>query len=106
MNYDQLDPGIRETVRLLQNAGFDTTDSGDGVTKSHVDGCTMPFAHVAAVVTVEALISDAERMQAVLGSGWHVEASYSTEDRQALLLAVSNAGKAAVRAGGVPDRKK
>lgn len=32
-NYESLDPGIRETVRWLNARGFETTDSGDGVTK-------------------------------------------------------------------------
>jgi hypothetical protein len=33
MNYSELDPGIRETVRRLNDLGFETTDSGDGETK-------------------------------------------------------------------------
>jgi hypothetical protein len=33
VKYSALDPGIREVVRLLRGWGFDTTDSGDGVTK-------------------------------------------------------------------------
>lgn len=32
-NYEQLDPGIRKTVRVLRNLGYKTTDSGDGVSK-------------------------------------------------------------------------
>lgn len=31
--YEELDPGVRETVRRLRAAGFRTTDSGDGVSK-------------------------------------------------------------------------
>lgn len=30
LDYDQLDAGVRETVRLLRLAGFETVDSGDG----------------------------------------------------------------------------
>lgn len=33
VGYGGLDPGIRETVRTLREAGFDTTDSGDGESK-------------------------------------------------------------------------
>lgn len=33
IDYDDLDSGIRETVRWLRGAGFDTRDSGDGVSK-------------------------------------------------------------------------
>lgn len=31
IDYDQLAPGIRETVRWLAGCGFDPCDSGDGV---------------------------------------------------------------------------
>lgn len=42
-NYDQLDPGIRETVRRLHSWGFVTTDSGDGITKATTEcaRCTL-----------------------------------------------------------------
>lgn len=33
IDYDALDPGIREAVRWLRGLGYWTTDSGDGVTK-------------------------------------------------------------------------
>jgi hypothetical protein len=33
IDYDALDPGIRDTVRRLNILGFETTDSGDGVSK-------------------------------------------------------------------------
>lgn len=33
VNYNELDPGVRETVRRLNDWGFETTDSGDGITK-------------------------------------------------------------------------
>lgn len=33
IDYEALDPGIRRTVRWLRSLGFETTDSGDGVTK-------------------------------------------------------------------------
>jgi hypothetical protein len=39
MNYNKLDPGIRNVVRLLHYWGYKTTDSGDGVTK-------LDFPHV------------------------------------------------------------
>jgi len=32
-DYEQLDPGIRAAVRYLRERAYDTTDSGDGVTK-------------------------------------------------------------------------
>lgn len=33
LNYDELDPGIRRTVRWLRSLGYETCDSGDGKTK-------------------------------------------------------------------------
>lgn len=33
LNYDELDPGIRRTVRWLRSLGYDACDSGDGKTK-------------------------------------------------------------------------
>jgi hypothetical protein len=33
VKYEDLDPGIRETVRRLRDWGLNTSDSGDGVTK-------------------------------------------------------------------------
>lgn len=33
IDYDAIDPGVRETVRRLNALGFETTDSGDGVSK-------------------------------------------------------------------------
>ncbi len=73
LDYDKLDPGIRETVRWLRGLGFNTTDSGDGVSKrpgdcvcqphmshtnqpcvacveSGVYDCWLPYANVAMVV--------------------------------------------------------
>lgn len=43
IDYDQLDPGIRQCVRMLRQAGYETCDSGDGETKGD-NG--LPFGHV------------------------------------------------------------
>lgn len=89
-NYDELDPGIREVVRALNDAGFDTSDSGDGVSKPadwYESGCAIPFPHVVMATSVASMVEDAKRAAAVLGSGWTVEASYSTRDDHALLFA-------------------
>lgn len=100
-NYDELDPGIRHVVRLLRSYGFETTDSGDGVSKRTAlddldpfdrevwlitDG-VLPFPHVAASTDVREMVSEAERMAEVLGEPWVVEASYSTASRSAILFA-------------------
>lgn len=45
LNYAALDPGIRETVRWLNDLGYTTSDSGDGVSKPHV-ARVFDFPHV------------------------------------------------------------
>lgn len=85
-DYEALDSGIRETVRLLRNEGFETTDSGDGVSKPQ-DERVYPMPHVAAVTSPDIMVLQAERMVRVLGANWWVEATYSTRDRRAILFA-------------------
>lgn len=49
LDYDQLDPGIRETVRLIRSWGYETSDSGDGRSKEGVrtDPDILECPHVA-----------------------------------------------------------
>lgn len=63
INYDELDPGIRETVRWLRSLEFETTDSGDGVTKG-ADGWETP--HVYMQTDSRHLLSDAHRLLFIL----------------------------------------
>lgn len=94
LNVDELDPGIRDIVILLRANGFDTTDSGDGVSKPanwYESGCAMPVPNVAATVRHWEMIEEAERMVAILGDGWTVQASYSTHDKSCILLATKDA---------------
>lgn len=87
-DYGQLDPGIRDTVRLLREADFETTDSGDGRTKP-VEERTMPGRHVVAVLSAcEPTKLSADRMAALLGPGWFVQATYSPDDGQVVLVAM------------------
>lgn len=85
-----LDPGIRAVVLRVREAGFITTDSGDGVSKPadwYYSGDAIPFPHVVAATTPETMVEDAERLAEVLGPGWNVEAQYQTSMRQAHLFA-------------------
>ena len=45
IDYMDLDPGVRRLVRIIRNAGFNTTDSGDGVSKGE-DGEPYPHVHI------------------------------------------------------------
>lgn len=90
--YEELDPGIRDIVRRVNQAGFETTDSGDGVSKPQEwfdSGEALPFPHVVAVTTPATMVKDAHLLNDVLGPGWLVEASYCTLRQRAHLFARS-----------------
>lgn len=95
IDYEALDPGVREQVRALRDAGFDTTDSGDGVSKftgDHPDrGCAMPVPNIAARTRLTSMVTDAHLMVDILGPDWVVQASYTTDDRSVVLLATKDA---------------
>lgn len=97
INYDELDPGIREVVRWLRYLGFDTTDSGDGVTKVGEMACAIAEPHVFMVVNDFELLDDADTLHtecSQLGlpafdpntmKGFKIEATYDPADASAIL---------------------
>lgn len=91
-SYEDLDPGIRETVKWLQANNFNTTDSGDGKSKFE-PGNEMDFAlafpHVAMIVGVNDLIAEADRLVLLLESvGLDLEASVEVEGQEMPLITV------------------
>ena len=85
VDYDELNPGIRETVRWLRSLGFETIDSGDGET--HEYECDRDGAYVCILCRSSALAKEARRlMRALLDRGimvgpvyegtTHIQASY------------------------------
>lgn len=84
-----LDPGVRSLVIALRNKGYETTDSGDGVTKPP-DQRVLDVPHVFIRVRGSRdLIDDARTLHRWLarwGDRWIVEANYSTADGIALLI--------------------
>jgi hypothetical protein len=90
VDFDTLDPGIRGTVRWLQENGFHTTDSGDGASKSDLiaTGDALDFPHVFMTCAPEVLVSEARRLYAMLGSFGTVEATYSPNDGIAVLALI------------------
>jgi hypothetical protein len=67
IDYASLNPGIREVVSLLREHGFDTTDSGDGVTNIAADmEGAIPVPHVHCMVSVDRIVLEALRMMQVL----------------------------------------
>lgn len=67
LDYDKLDPGIRETVRWLRSLGFETVDSGDGVTKS-CDECSLEYPNVAIICDPIDIIHESERLYTALAA--------------------------------------
>lgn len=66
--YDELDPGIRETVRWLFERGFDPTDSGDG-SKAATMGCAESEPNVYMLVKdPHQLIHETDRLGRLLTS--------------------------------------
>jgi hypothetical protein len=71
--YSELDPGIRETVRRLNDLGFETTDSGDGVSKPDME-CAQSVPNVAITCKGKDMCVIADRlMREVTRGGFSVE---------------------------------
>jgi len=92
INYKALDPGVQGLVRLLRSNGFETTDSGDGVSKCE-HGRVLDILHVFMVVAPEKLISQAHYLHEKLdifekcaSCELIVEASYRPEDGMGILM--------------------
>lgn len=98
VNYDELDPGVRNLVRWLRSRGFFTVDSGDGSKVGEQDGAR-PEAHVVMLVPPEAISHYADHLRRLLfqehevlvtplapePGGIHVAATYDPCDKQAIL---------------------
>lgn len=80
--YDEIDPGIRETVRWLYESGFEPCDSGDGVSKftglvedPHDPGMFLRVPNVMMAVSPDKLVSEADRLCGMLaGRGIVIDA--------------------------------
>ena len=65
VDYEKLNPGIRRTVKWLNDHGFLTSDSGDG--KTHEFECDRDHAYVVILVpTPEELVAQTQRLVALL----------------------------------------
>lgn len=110
LNYDDLDPGIRSTVRWLRGHGYDTCDSGDGRTKFEAAAArgepidpddnecgVTPHPHVAIQVHPDRLVEEADRLCGLLRDagikvgpldfhdGPSIQATYDAGDGYALI---------------------
>ena len=61
---ETLNPGIRHTVQTLRKWGFDTRDSGDGVTREF--DCDLPHPYVHIVTAPSMVVSETDRLVGLL----------------------------------------
>lgn len=81
-DYTSLDPGIRQVVRWLRAAGFNTHDSGDGVTKADwiAKGTAMEVPHVFVRTTPGTMVSDAsDLLRLVRAAGIAVQSAFAAD---------------------------
>lgn len=82
LNYEELDPGIRELVRWLRSLGFDTCDSGDGESKPQ-ERRFLDFQHVFIIVKEpQNLIEECLRLQTMLKRDHGIELKPSGPDEE------------------------
>ena len=82
-------PGIRKTVLFLQRHGFNTTDSGDGVSNEGM-GCELDHPNVFMLCPPDKLLTESHRLLELLArqgvrctpdpDGPHIEVSYDPSD--------------------------
>lgn len=67
-DYNELDHGIRNVVKFLHAQGFDTCDSGDGVSKADwiASGDALPYPHVDMQVLASKAFVEAHRLRFTL----------------------------------------
>jgi hypothetical protein len=91
LDYETLDPGIRRLVRKLNEAGYRTTDSGDGISKG--ENAVEPYPHVHIALpravnmerTADALLALIETWVEATPDDLHIQVSYSPLDGVKLL---------------------
>lgn len=86
MDFDDIDEGIRDLVILLNECGYETTDSGDGTNYENGMECAIPERHVYGMIPVnEDMRMFATTLKFILKSNGYeearVEVSYSPGER-------------------------
>ena len=106
---EECDPGIREVVRKLVGFGYETIDSGDGVSKPddwYASGYARDHAHVVVKTTVGRMVQDTETLfcinRELFGGRFNVDLTYSPgEDPMIDLWALSEQEALDIAAGVV-----
>jgi hypothetical protein len=89
-----LDPGIRDVVRYLNDHEFPTTDSGDGVSKPRLTG-VLDYPHVAVWAEVYGMVGRARMLlrrlqigadEGKVPAGFKVQLTYDPEDDSVIIF--------------------
>lgn len=97
-NYEEMNPGIRQTVKWLRELGFETTDSGDG--KTGDCECDHPYPYVAMtvghplhlIIETDRLVVELQKLGIKIepldeeGTASCVQASYDAGDKYAVIF--------------------
>lgn len=84
---ESITPGIRQLVAWLNSKGFETTDSGDGVTNVEAGmECAMATPNVAIAVSPDVLVSETRRLFSLLVSELKVAVSRINEDASTVMI--------------------
>ena len=103
IDYDALDPGIRETVRALRAANFRTTDSGDGRTKTY--DWALPFPHVVVVPHDDApYIETMDRLRDFVAARYLMPRDSGVPRWEVELSVAARQGAVSILLRGVEDR--
>lgn len=91
MNYDEIPEGVRPLVKLLNDFGYETTDSGDGSNYENGMECAIPERHVFGVIPAgEDLRMFANTLDYILiRNGYenaHVEVNFSPGGRAVFMV--------------------
>jgi hypothetical protein len=103
INYDDISPNVRKTVKLLNDLGWETVDSGDGSHFEEGMECAVPYPMIA-VRGDRLLLDQCDALRAQLESfgvevtdpdpfgpypnGVHIEAHYSPICKEAIITIV------------------
>lgn len=88
---DEIQPRMRRLVALLQSVGFQTTDSGDGVTNVEAGmEDALDFPHVFMTCDSRKLVEEARRLLTIVrtwirATEFQIECTYSPVDDTAVL---------------------
>lgn len=84
--YSRLTPGIRDLVKELREARFDTCDSGDGVTNVEMgmEGA-QEERHIYMMVTLDNMVEETKRLAKLYPDAW-VEMSWCPTQEPILMI--------------------